>query len=84
MNSPQPSRLGALRDRDEFIIAEALATALIALEQLPPARQPARNMSGMRMILNSFYDPSEASLHLTTARWRFPPSAHPSGARKEN
>jgi hypothetical protein len=66
MNSPQSTRLGSLTDRDEFIIADALATALIALEQLPAARQPARNMSDMRMMLNSLYDPSEASQNLTT------------------
>jgi hypothetical protein len=28
--------LGSITGRDEFIIAEALATALVALEQLPP------------------------------------------------
>jgi hypothetical protein len=65
----------------QFIIAEALATALIALEQLPEVRQPTRNMSDMKMLLNSLYDPSETSLHLTTARWRFIPSARPFGPR---
>ena len=43
--------------RDEFIIAEALATALIALEQLPDARQPTRNMADMEMLLNSLCRP---------------------------
>jgi hypothetical protein len=83
MNNPRSSRLASLTGRDEFIIAEALATALIALEQLPKARQPSRNMCDMKMILNSLYDPSEASLHLTTARWRFIPSARPFGARED-
>jgi hypothetical protein len=72
--------LGSITDRDEFIVAEALATALIALEQLPEARQPTRNMADMRMLLNSLYPPPEVSLHMTTARWRFIPSARPFGA----
>jgi hypothetical protein len=33
---------------DEFIIAEALATALVALEQLPPVPQPTRNIADMK------------------------------------
>ena len=69
-------------ERDEFIIAEALATALIALEQLPEARQPTRNMADMKMVLNSLYPAPEVSIHLTTARWRFIPSARPFGARR--
>lgn len=68
-------------ERDEFIVAEALATALIALEQLPEARQPTRNMADMRILLNSLCPAPEVSIHLTTARWRFIPSARPFGAR---
>jgi hypothetical protein len=81
MSNPQTARVGSITGRDEFIIAEALATALIALEQLPEVRQPTRNMSDMKMLLNSLYDPSEVSLHLTTARWRFLPGARPFGPR---
>jgi hypothetical protein len=81
MSNPQPSRLASITGREEAIIAEALATALIALEQLPDGRQPRRNMSDFKMLLNSLYDPSEVSLHLTTARWRFIPSARPFGTR---
>ena len=85
----KPSKGAAMRDgtlesitgRDEFIIAEALATALVALEELPPARQPKRNIADMRMLLNSLYPPSDVSIHLTTARWRFLPSLRPLGAR---
>jgi hypothetical protein len=72
--------LESITGRDEFIIGEALATALIALEQLPDVRQPTRNMADMKMLLNSLYPPPEVSLHLTTARWRFIPSARPFGA----
>jgi hypothetical protein len=67
-------------ERDEFVIAEALATALVALEQLPVARQPMRNMTDMKMLLNSLCSAPQASIHLTTARWRFIPSARPLGA----
>ena len=81
MSTSKTVGLGSVTDRDEFIIGEALATALIALEQLPEARQPKRNMADMKMLLNSLYRPPEVSLHMTTARWRFIPSAKPLGAR---
>lgn len=82
MSSFRNAALGSITGRDEFIIAEALATALIALEQLPDARQPTRNMGDMKMLLNSLYAPPEVSLHLTVARWRFIPSARPFGASR--
>jgi hypothetical protein len=81
MSNSTNASLGSVAARDEFIIGEALATALIALEQLPEVRQPTRNMADMKMLLNSLYAPPEVSLHLTTARWRFIPSARPFGAR---
>ena len=71
--------LGSITGRDTFIVAEALATALVALEQLPPARQPTRNIADMKMVLNSLYPPSDVSIHLTTARWRFMPNLRPLG-----
>jgi hypothetical protein len=73
--------LGSITGRDAYIIAEALATALVALEQLPPARQPTRNIADMKMVLNSLYPPSDVSIHLTTARWRFMPNLRPLGAQ---
>jgi hypothetical protein len=73
--------LGSITGRDEFIVAEALATALVALEELPPTRQPTRNIADMKMLLNSLYPPSDVSIHLTTARWRFLPNLRPLGAR---
>jgi hypothetical protein len=74
--------LGSITGRDEFIIAEALATALVALEELPLPRQPSRNIADMKMLLNSLYPPSDVSIHLTTARWRFLPNLRPLGARE--
>jgi hypothetical protein len=35
---------------DEWVITEALATALIALEQLPPQHQPRTHMDDIRKI----------------------------------
>ena len=75
-------KLGSITGRDELIIAEALATALVALEQLPSVRRPTRNIADMRMLLNSLYPPSDVSIHLTTARWRFLPNLRPLGARE--
>jgi hypothetical protein len=80
MSNSMNVSLGSVTGRDQFIIGEALATALIALEQLPEVRQPTRNMADMKMLLNSLYPAPEVSLHLTTARWRFIPSARPFGA----
>jgi len=74
--------LGSITGRDEFIVAEALATALVALEELPPTRQPTRNIADMKMLVNSLYPPSDVSIHLTTARWRFLPNLRPLGARE--
>ena len=81
MSNSRNASLGSVTGRDEFIIGEALATALIALEQLPEVRQPTRNIADMKMLLNSLYSPPEVSLHMTTARWRFIPSSRPLGAR---
>jgi len=47
--------LGSITARDTYIIAEALATALVAFEQLPLSRQPTRNIADMKMVLNSLY-----------------------------
>lgn len=74
--------LGSITGRDEFIIAEALATALVTLEELPDTRQPTRNIADMKMLLNSLYPPSDVSMHLTKARWRFLPTLRPLGARE--
>jgi hypothetical protein len=82
MSNSRNTSLGSVTGRDEFIIGEALATALIALEQLPETRQPTSNMADMKMLLNSLYPPPEVSLHMTTARWRFIPSARQFGAQE--
>jgi hypothetical protein len=40
---------------DEWVITEALATALIALEQLPPKHQPGTHMDDIRKLASSSY-----------------------------
>jgi hypothetical protein len=40
--------LESITGRDEFIIEEALATALVALAQLPPVPQPTRNIADIK------------------------------------
>jgi hypothetical protein len=79
MSNPKTASSASVTGRDQFIIAEALATALIALEQLPEARKPTRNMTDMKVLLHSLCSPPEVSIHLTTARWRFIPSARNEG-----
>jgi hypothetical protein len=39
-------------------------------------------MADMKMLLNSLFPAAEVSLHLTTARGRFIPSARPFGKRE--
>jgi hypothetical protein len=58
MSSSKIASLGSVTGRDELIIGEALATALIALEQRPEMRQPTHNMADMKMLLNSLYAPA--------------------------
>lgn len=48
MSDSRTINLGSITGRDEFIIGDALAIALIALEQLPAARQPKRCMTDMK------------------------------------
>lgn len=57
MGNSRKASLGSVTGRDEFIIGEAFATALVALEQLPEALQPTRNIGDMKMLLNSLYPP---------------------------
>ena len=44
--------------RDGYIIGRALATALVALEQLPAKRQPKSDMEDMRKLLSAGIDQS--------------------------
>ena len=62
--------------RDSFLITEALATALVALEQLPVDRQPQSNMEDLRKLLSAA-EPANVSLHLARAKCRLFPDLDP-------
>ncbi len=69
-------------NRDRWIITEALATALIALEQLPPKRQPRSHMDEIRRLLTAS-DPANVSLHLAQAKCRLFPELDPEAVYRE-
>ncbi len=59
---------------DEWVVTEALATALIALEQLPPQHQPRTHMDDIRKLLAaSCQPPGTFNLHLAQAKCRLFP-----------
>lgn len=59
--------------RDDWIMIEALATAVVFLEQLPPKRQPTSNMEDMKAIMAAWFHPSSVSLMLAQAKCRIRP-----------
>ncbi len=63
--------------RDGLIISEALALALVALEQLPPEKQPHCDMDDMRRLLAAIDDGPSLSLHLARATRRLRPDLDP-------
>jgi hypothetical protein len=60
---------------DEWVVTEALATALIALEQLPAKHQPATHMDEIRKLLAAGCQSGTANLHLAQAKCRLFPEA---------
>jgi hypothetical protein len=58
---------------DGWVVTEALATALVALEQLPPKHQPRAHMDDIRKLLASGREPAAVSLHLAQAKCRLFP-----------
>jgi hypothetical protein len=62
---------------DEWVVVEALATAFVALEQLPPKHQPRTHMDDIRKMLASGRDHATVSLHLAQAKCRLFPDADP-------
>jgi hypothetical protein len=70
------SSIHKVAGRDGWIITEALATALVALEQLPPQHQPHSNIDDIRELLASLV-PSTVSLHLARAKIRLFPDLDP-------
>jgi hypothetical protein len=58
---------------DEWVITEALATAFVALEQLPPMHQPHTQMDEIRKLLAAACQPGTVNLHLAQAKCRLFP-----------
>jgi hypothetical protein len=59
---------------DEWVVTEALATALVALEQLPPQHQPRPHMEDIRKLLTAGCQHGTANLHLAQAKCRLFPA----------
>ena len=68
----EPMTRKGITGHDEWVITEALATALIALEQLPPQHQPRTHMDDIRKLLGARCE-SETVLHLAQAKCRLFP-----------
>jgi hypothetical protein len=68
---------------DEWVITEALATALVALEQLPSKHQPRPHMEDIRKLLNAGCQPGTANLHLAQAKCRLFPGSDPAEIYRE-
>jgi hypothetical protein len=62
---------------DEWVITEALATALVALEQLPEKHQPRTHMDEIRKLLAAGSAPEAVNLHLAQAKCRLFPELDP-------
>ena len=58
---------------DEWVVTQALATALVALEQLPPNIQPTPHMEDIRKLLVANCQPGSLNLHLAQATCRLFP-----------
>ena len=58
---------------DEWVVTEALATALIALEQLPAKHQPRAQMEDIKRLLVAGCEHGTVNLHLAQAKCRLFP-----------
>ena len=58
---------------DEWVVTQALATALVALEQLPEKLQPRPHMDDLSKLLTAGCAPGSVSLHLAQAKCRLFP-----------
>ena len=59
---------------DEWVVTEALATAIIALEQLPSQHQPRTHMDEIRKLLVAASKSGTMNLHLAQAKCRLFPN----------
>ena len=75
-----PDRVGwesmpkkGITGHDGWVMTEALATTLVALEQLPPKHQPHTQMDDIRKLLAAGCQPGTVNLHLAQAKCRLFP-----------
>ncbi|QPF81799.1 hypothetical protein IC762_18490 [Bradyrhizobium genosp. L] len=62
---------------DDWVVTEALATALVALEQLPSKHQPRAHMDDVRKLLTARCEAGAVTLHLAQAKCRLFPDTSP-------
>jgi hypothetical protein len=62
---------------DEWVVTEALATALVALEQLPEKHQPRAHMDDIKKLLMARCDAGAVTLTLAQAKCRLSPDTDP-------
>ena len=62
---------------DDWVITEALATALVAMEQLPAKHQPRTHMEDVRRLLEAGCEHGTVTLHLAQAKCRLFPDVDP-------
>jgi len=68
---------------DEWVVTEALATALVALEQLPEKHQPRTHMDDIRKLLAAGSASEAVNLHLAQAKCRLFPDLDPATVYQE-
>ena len=68
---PMPKK--GITGHDEWVVVEALATAYVALEQLPEKHQPRAHMDDIKKLLANGREPAAISLHLAQAKCRLFP-----------
>ena len=68
---------------DEWVMTQALATALVALEQLPEKIQPVPHMEDIRKLLIAGCAPGSEGLHLAQAKCRLFPENDPEAIYRE-
>ena len=74
-DTPMPRK--GVTGHDEWVVTEALATAFVALEQLPSKHQPRAHMEDLRKLLADGREPATVSLHLAQAKCRLNPDIDP-------
>jgi hypothetical protein len=72
----QMSKKG-ITGHDDWVVTEALATALVALEQLPEKHQPRPHMEDIGKLLTAGCQPGTVPLHLAQAKCRLFPDLDP-------